>query len=418
MSAKWTFMVYVAGYNNLSPFATKDLAEMREVGSGEDVKVAVFIKRLEERKAQHLLVGRDGRDEVSEELGDVDSGDPQTMLDFIRWAHQQAPAERYALTIWNHGSGWDVLDLDQLYAQVRGERGDTGVTPRELSVRAASDLGKSVFSSSVKEVLSLGSSGDRAIASDDGTGHSLDTIELNRVLKKAHETVLGKPFDLLGMDACLMSCLEVAFEAEKHATAVVCSEELEPGDGWPYDTILARLSENPDMDGSELGKIVVERYIESYRNRRDQWPVTMCATRTAAVGAFSTALDGLAGALRAAVEGDEVDAGRVYRAQTRSVAFTGELVDLRSFCDNLRAAQVDGTVKQAAEAVLEALNVGGDYVIAESHLGAKVKPCGGVTVYFPTPNQHISDYYKDLRFAKRHGWDGFLRAYQRAFTGA
>lgn len=415
MSAKWTFMVYVAGYNNLSPFATKDLEEMRTVGSSENLKVAAFVKRLGERGAQHLLVGGD---EVREELGDVDSGDPQTMLDFIRWAHAQAPADRYALTIWNHGSGWDVLDLDQLYAQVRGEIGDTGVTPRELSARAASDLGKSVFSSSVKEVLSLGSAGDRAIASDDGTGHSLDTIELNRVLKKAHETVLGRPFDLVGMDACLMSCLEVAFEAEKHAEAIVCSEELEPGDGWPYDTILSALSANLDMDGPALGKIVVDRYIESYRNRQDQWPVTMCATRTAGVKGFAAALDELAGALRAAVQADEVDAGRVFRAQTRSVPFQGELIDLKSFCDNLLAAQVDGAVKGAAEAVLGAMRDGGDYVIAEAHLGAKVKPCGGVTVYFPAPTDHISDYYKDLRFAKRHGWDGFLRAYQRAFRGA
>ena len=31
MSAKWTFMVYVAGYNNLSTFAGKDLAEMRKL---------------------------------------------------------------------------------------------------------------------------------------------------------------------------------------------------------------------------------------------------------------------------------------------------------------------------------------------------------------------------------------------------
>ena len=45
MSAKWTFMVYVAGYNNLTSFAGKDLAEMRKVGSGEGVKVAVFVKR-------------------------------------------------------------------------------------------------------------------------------------------------------------------------------------------------------------------------------------------------------------------------------------------------------------------------------------------------------------------------------------
>ena len=42
MSAKWTFMVYVAGYNNLSPFATKDLEEMRKVGSTDEVKVAAF----------------------------------------------------------------------------------------------------------------------------------------------------------------------------------------------------------------------------------------------------------------------------------------------------------------------------------------------------------------------------------------
>ena len=43
MSAKWTFMVYVAGYNNLTSFAGKDIAEMRKVGSGEELKVTVFV---------------------------------------------------------------------------------------------------------------------------------------------------------------------------------------------------------------------------------------------------------------------------------------------------------------------------------------------------------------------------------------
>ena len=46
MPAKWTLMVYVAGYNNLSPFATKDLEEMRKVGSGEGIKIAVFLLSL------------------------------------------------------------------------------------------------------------------------------------------------------------------------------------------------------------------------------------------------------------------------------------------------------------------------------------------------------------------------------------
>ena len=92
MPAKWTFMVYVAGYNNLSPFATKDLDEMRKVGSSDEVKIAAFVKQLEGDGAHHLIVGKGGQGEVSEDVGDKDSGSPQTMLDFIRWAHENVDA--------------------------------------------------------------------------------------------------------------------------------------------------------------------------------------------------------------------------------------------------------------------------------------------------------------------------------------
>src|SRR5262245_20060019 len=295
--AKWTFMVYVAGYNNLSPFATKDLNEMRKVGSSDEVKVAAFVKQLTGGGAHHLIVGKNGQGELKEDVGDKDSGSPQTMLDFIRWAKEKAPAERYALVVWNHGSGWDPLDFDQLYSEVRAARGRNGFNPRELADRSRTQIARSVFTSSVVEVLSLETTLQRAIATDDGSGHSLDTIELARVVAKAREE-LGGPLELLGMDACLMSCLEVAFEAEHDLRAVVGSEELEPGDGWPYADILGDLAANPDMDGPALGKAVVERYIESYEARQDQWPVTMCAIHAKGIDPFSKALDALSRALR------------------------------------------------------------------------------------------------------------------------
>ena len=69
MSAKWTFMVYVAGYNSLSSFAGKDLAEMRKVGSSDGLKVAVFVKRLEQQAAHRIIVGKDGKAEERENLG-------------------------------------------------------------------------------------------------------------------------------------------------------------------------------------------------------------------------------------------------------------------------------------------------------------------------------------------------------------
>jgi len=413
MSAKWTVMVYVAGYNNLSTFAGLDLAEMRKVGSSAELKIAVFLKRLEHKAAHRIIVGKDGKDELQENLGSkVDSGSPQTLMDFIRWAHKKAPAERYALVIWNHGSGWDPLDFDELYTHVKA----AGVTPRELGARAATQLGRSLFTPTFEKTLTLPTAGLRAIASDDGSGHSLDTLELGEVLAKAHKE-LGRPLDLLGMDACLMSCLEVSFQSAADVRAIVSSEELEPGDGWPYDKVLADLRTNPGMDGAQLGRAVVKRYVESYKNRQDQWPVTMCAVHSAGVEGFADTLDAFTMELRRAIKDDEVDAARLLRAHTRSARFQGDLVDLRTLCEQVRAQPFAASVKSAAKKVLDALAPGGTFVVANANLGPSVERCGGVTAYLPAPSDEISPYYKDLRFAAKHGWDEFLRSYRRAVRG-
>jgi hypothetical protein len=414
MSAKWTFMVYVAGYNSLTSFAGKDITELRKVGSGEELKVTVFVKRLEQQAAHRIVIGKDGKNEDRENLGpEVDSGSPQTLVDFVRWSKAKAPADRYALIIWNHGSGWDPRDFDELYAHVKS----AGVSPRELDARAGSQLGRSLFRTTIETALTRPDARLRAIASDDGTGHSLDTVELGNVLKETH-AILGRPLDLLGMDACLMSCLEVAYQAEKDVRAVVSSEELEPGDGWPYEKILADLRSNPTQDGAGLGRVVVKRYVESYKHAETQWPVTMCAVHSAGIEPFADALDTLTMALRRAIKEDDVDATRLLRAHTRSTRFDGALVDLRTFCEQLRAQPLESAVKTAAKKVLDALKPGGDFVVANANLGKSVEHCGGVTAYLPAPTDEISPYYKDLRFAQRHGWDEFLRSYRRAVRGA
>ena len=407
--SKWTFMVYMAGFNNLSDFATKDLKEMRKVGSSDDVKLAVFVKRQNSRGAQHLIVAKRPANDVKKNIGNADSGKPQTMLDFIRWAKQKAPAERYALVVWNHGSGWQPDDLEDLYDEVRAGR-DGGVTGREIALRSNQKIARSLFGTSVQEVLTLGDQEQRGIASDDGTGHSLDTIELDRVLAKGHEEI-GKPFDLLGMDACLMSTLEVAYQTRANALNVVGSEELEPGDGWPYTEILKDLAARPDMDGAKLGEVVVRRYIQSYANRRRLWPVTQCAIATDGVKPFSTALDELAGALTKHMRQSGV--GQVQAAHLRTAGFMGDLFDLRDFASELRRRRVGAEVKQAAKKLVDSLAPNG-YVLAEGHRGEAVKQCGGVTAYMPFPGWGISPYYKDLRFAKQHRWDNFLRNYHRA----
>jgi hypothetical protein len=67
-------------------------------------------------------------------------------------------------------------------------------------------------------------------------------------------------------------------------------------------------------------------------------------------------------------------------------------------------------VLPAAKAVIGALQPGADrLVVAESHRGAPVERCAGVTIYMPD-RRGISRYYADLAYAQEHRWLAMLRA--------
>jgi hypothetical protein len=406
--AEWTVMVYMAGNNSLSDAAGADLVEMQKVGSTDDVQVRVFVKQADGGGARRLLVTKGGEDDV-EELGDVDSGDPQAVVDFARWAAARSPAERYALVLWNHGGGWRPSQMDAVASEVRGEE-PRGRRQGEANRRATQPLAWSLFTTTVRKVAELPTRGEREICSDDGSGHSLDTIELGRVLRALRRD-LDQPIDLLGMDACLMSNLEVAYEVREEAKAIVASEELEPGAGWPYHDILARLTSKPAADPDALGDTIVDRYIESYRDQESVWPVTQCSVTTARIDELAGPLDVLSAALREHMS-DVWPA--LMTAHANAVRFEAELVDLGTLCAGLTGASLPAEVREAAEAVQQALRPREGYVVSEGHLGDKVEGCLGVSVYMPGPTEPVSRFYEQLAFAKAHRWDELLAAYRRA----
>jgi hypothetical protein len=412
MDAAWTFMVYMAANNSLSGAAGIDLQELRAVGSSDQVRVLTFVKQRGTGAAQYLEVREHGQNEVREDVGRVDSGDPNTVKDFVRWCVANAPARRYALVLWNHGGGWVPDDLEQLYQNLRTEGDDTGVTRGEVNFLAKGRVGRAVFTPTIEKILTLPTARDRAICNDDTSGHSLDTIEMEKILRDVTEST-GQQLSLFGMDACLMSTLEVAYQLRGLTEAVVGSEELEPGAGWKYDAILKALVANPDMDGRDLGATVVQTYVDSYRDAPGQWPVTQCAVDTRGMGAFTETLGSLARVLSA-------DLGRywpmVQRGHARATRFMFDLVDLKTFAEQLAATDVSDDIKNACGTVLKAHEPGGyvDYIVAEGHLGPTVQECGGISVYLPSPLGEVSRYYADLAFAKDLKWDDFLREYQLA----
>lgn len=404
-NAKWTFMIYLAGDNSLSSAADKDLIEMRAVGSTPEVNVVTQLDNAGNRGTTRVLIQRDGAGERPESIGETDSGSPAVLSDFISWAAARYPADRYALVLWSHGSAWEPAELDRVAREAEAR----GYTSREANQRSASQLARAFFRSSLQRVFRLPTPAERAVCFDDGSGHSLDTIELGAVLERAAAT-LGRPIDLLGMDACLMSNIEVAYQARPFVRFLVASEELEPADGWPYDAVLRRLTAQPDLPTSELAAHIAEAYVRSYVDRQHAGPVTQAALDLSRLDHVVAPLDHLAEALLAVMP---EAAGQIWNAQRKVARFhNSTLWDIRQLAEELARITGVGAVRLAAEEVLGATRAGADRCVLtmQSH-GASVARCGGLSIYMP-PLVAPSPFYGELAFAKEHRWAKLLKAYQ------
>jgi hypothetical protein len=407
--AKWTFMVYLAGDNNLSAAGDKDMDEMRKVGSTDEVHIVAEFDNAGDRGTRRFHVQKDGVDETVVKMGETDSGSPEVLLDFVKWSRKNYPADHYALVLWNHGGGWEPSEVERIAEKVRS----ADFCLREAHERRTSSLGKAFFRTTVAEIYGLPSVAERAIASDDGSGHSLDTIELGKVLEKTKQ-ILGQKLDLLGMDACLMSNLEVAYQTRPFVDYVVASEEDEPNDGWPYDAVLGKLVAQADVSPEGLAKQIVDAYVQSYIDRGYTGAVTQSALDLSQIDALVNPLDVLSDAIIAHLPRARREIGEALY-NTTAHFWRGTLWDIAQFGMALAGETKDDVVRQAAKAVRDALQPQSNaFVIAERHNGSKVQHCGGVTIYLPPRILHkVSRHYKELDYAK-HRWLAMLEAYHSA----
>ena len=397
-------MVYMAGDNDLSGAGETDLAEMRAIGSTVDVNVLVEFDQQGGLGTNRYLIRRDGVDEYRIHLGKTDSADPKVLTSYASWAVRNYPAERYALVLWSHGSGWEPSEMARAACSVN-PRGYGG---REAVRHAASDVHKPFFRPTMK-ALSRSKAAKRAICFDDGSGHSLDTMELGRVLKQVTR-MLGRPLDILGMDACLMSNLEVAYQVKKYVRYVVASEANEPDNGWPYSEVLKRLTESLHKPTAGLVAHMVAAYIQSCIDCNVSGPVTQSALDLTAIDHLTHALDKLADAL---IAHTPKASREILNAQRDSVRFQHDtLWDISDFCRKLEKMTSCRAVRAAAREVRSALQPGsGRFVIADARAGAEFEHCGGVSIYLQPPQAPLSKHYSKLNFAKEHRWLPMLKAY-------
>ena len=391
----WTVMVYMAGDNNLDPEGVQDLKEMKKVGSTDKLNIVAQFDRAAGHVARRYYLRKGGivTGDAVGSLGAVNTGDPKYLSDFIRWGIKNYPADHYLLVLWNHGQGWDDTDI---YA---GER------HRNLRRLATGPIRHALFHSPVRRSLEQAGSDQRtrAILLDDNAKDFLDNLEMKKVVAGMAKLLKHK-LDILGMDACLMSMAEVGYQISGSADYTVGSEQTEPGEGWPYNTILGALAKKPAMTPRDLSALIVNKYLASYGNADG---VTQSACDLSKAGALATAVAGLAAALKVSLS-DAASRQRILSVRTQVQSYeVPDNIDLVDFCSLLAKAGAEASTTTACQNVVKAVKSA--YVMAQGYKGSDMKHSNGVAIYFPI--QAVSPLYAGLDFSKKTGWEAFLKAY-------
>ncbi len=368
--AEWTLLIYLDGDNNLEREAINDFVEMAAVGSSPTVNVLVQFDRIPGYDARYgdwtgtlrFRIEQGMTPEAANaiaDLGEMNMGDPQTLIDFVSWGMTAFPARRTALILWNHGDGW--------------------------------------------RATSLAKAGRKAICWDDTNGRdALDAAELRDALA-ALTNDGAQPLDLIAFDACLMAMVEIDAQIAPYTRVRVGSQDTEPGTGYPYDTILRDLLRHPDWSGAALGTAIVERYYQAY------WGETQSAVRLDAdYAALIDAVDRFALSL-IEHQAAEIEVVRAARRQVRS--FEVSYIDLSDLARLIAGSTGVAALRSAAQAVIDAVN---RVTLANRH-GATLAGSNGISVYFPAQPAQWDDIYAGgsgyLDFSMQTHWDEFLLAY-------
>ena len=225
-----TIFVYMNGSDleSVDGSATEDLEEMLAAKTGNRVQVLIetvgtkdWSKRLGIASDHTQRYRLDGGKLVLEDdsLGQEDSTQASTLTDFIRWGAKNYPADRNLLIFWDHGAG---------------------------------------------PVYGFGY--------DENQAHE-ETLTMDQMRQALQNG--GIYFDVIGMDCCIMSSMELCLGLQDYCDYLILSEDFETGIGWSYTGWLRALEDNTSLETPELGRLIVDDMVSANENDQDGGAATL-----------------------------------------------------------------------------------------------------------------------------------------------
>lgn len=359
---EWTFLVFINGHNNLSSFADMNIKDMEKTGSSDKVNLVVEWGSASTKITKRLLVKKSTNpNKVTSpsvmEMPNHDMGDYKNLVDFVAWGVKNYPAKHYFVAVWNHGSGWHRTGQ---------------VSARDISF-------------------------------DDNTGNVITTEQLGIAMQESAK-IIGHNVDIYGSDACLMQMIEVGGEFNGSVDYMVGSQELEPGEGWPYAPFVKQWIASPTMTAAQVSVLLSKEYQKSYDggvygNKPD---TTFSAVNLQKLPALYASLTTLQQSLRGLGSSQFAE---VKKAINNSMNFYySDYVDLGDFLNRTQTLGFSRAIEglSASQSALKE-------VVLTADNGDNFLKASGLSIWLPTYSSSELNRYDNLQFSKTTGWNELVR---------
>jgi len=407
-TAAWTMLVYIAADNNLAPYASYNINDMSAgLASLNGVNILVQWDKPSNNNTWRYKITPGGKIDVGTLSSEMGYNPATELFNSMQWAVKNYPANKYALILWDHGSG-----IEDFY-------------PASRNI---------INSSSWLNLLPCFP--ERGILYDE----TQDTCLTNQGLASALTQIkqlLGKNLDLIAMDACLMAMVEVSYQMKGLVNLFVGSQQTIPGYGLPYSQFIKPLSLNPaGTNPLQLAQSMVSSYKNFYTTQMPTFDFTLSAINVTSIDLIKQNIDQFITAVAAC---GKIDAAKtktiILAARKASISFEmPEYIDLYSFYANVLNQTKKTTPKsslilerqnkkpnsapskdyQNAINVLNAILQDGlskiGKVVLQKATGPVYAGAKGISIYYPSSGQ-IDPSYNQTIFAQSTSWTQFIKSY-------
>lgn len=411
-TAAWTMLVYIAADNSLAPYASYNISDMSAgLTSLNGINVLVQWDKPSDNQTWRYKITPGGKIDAGTLSSEMGYNPATELFNSMQWAVKNYPANKYALILWDHGSG-----IEDFYP-------------------ASRNIVRNIINSS--SWLNLRPSlPERGILYDETQDTCLTNQGLTSALTQIKQ-LLGKNLDLIAMDACLMAMVEVGYQMRGLVNLFVGSQQTIPGEGYPYSQFIKPLSINPaGTTPLQLAQSMVSSYKKFYTTQMPALDFTLSAIDITSIDLIKQNIDQFITAVTAC---SKIDAAKtksiIIAARKASISFEmPEYIDLYSFYANIlnqtkkatpksslilerQNKKTNSTPSKEYQNALTALNstlqdglskIG--KVVLQKAAGAIYSGAKGISIYYPSTGQ-IDPSYPQTIFAQSTSWTQFIKSY-------